>query len=121
MSKGHHFDKFDVEETNFPPTYVVEETYEDGKLIDAQQIARFKYPLDGVMFLNFIEKCYEGEDDKLVYQHKFTIYMDDDSKYGVAVEDDLKKIISDFDRVSEIMDTILRFMDEDEGTDCDER
>lgn len=121
MSREPRFDKFDIEETNFPPTYVVEETYEDGELIDAQQIARFKYPLDGVMFLNFIEKCYEGEDDKLVYQHKFTIYMDDGSKYGVAVEDDLNKIISDFNRVSEIMDTILRLRNEDERTGCDER
>lgn len=114
MSKGHHFAKFDIEESNFPPTYVVEETYECGELIDAQQIARFKYPLDGVMFLNFMDKCYEGEDDNLVYQHKFTIYMDDDSKYGVAVEDDLNKIISDFDRVSEIMDVILKSMNKDD-------
>ena len=111
MLKELDFDGYDIDDGNFPPTYVVEEVYDDGKLIRKEQIAKFKYPLDGVMFLHFIDRCYETEDTE--FTHKFTVYIDDGSKYGCAPEDDIEELVNKIVKMSDIVNSIMDILGED--------
>lgn len=80
MSTENRTEIFELEESNIPPTYVQEDCYFNGEQIRSEQIARFKYPLDAMLFMTWMEKIFNGTDENGV-KHEFLIYMDNGEAY----------------------------------------